>query len=98
MDDTKRKEYEAFLRIHHPKAPVTSEPVAHLMWKSKIRGPDDPFIALTRDEVVEALDTSSETVQWLLEQMRTYEPTRQRIVGLVFGRGEVMSDVLRQSD
>ena len=56
---------------------------------------DAPLLRLSRDEVCEELDTDSELVRWLLEQMRSYDCTRQRIVALVFDRSTVLSEVLR---
>ena len=53
-----------------------------------------PLVAFTRENVVEEFDVESELVRWLLNQMSTYEPTRQCIVGLVFDNSTVVSDVL----
>ena len=61
--------------------------------------PDFHLIAFTRDDIVEALDAnSSQLVRGLLEQMRTYDCTRERIVGLIFDKQTVLSDVLRTSE
>lgn len=93
--DEKRRIYDNFLRLHARKAAVSTEPVAHLMFYSTTMPVDQPLLRLDRDDVLDALDPSSELVRWLLEQMRTYDCTRQRIVGLVFDRKTVLSDVLR---
>lgn len=93
--EEKRRIYDGFLRMHANKAGTTEEPVAHLAFYSPTMSMNDPLIRLDRDDVLDALDPSSELVRWLLEQMRTYDCTKQRIVGLVFDRHTVISDVLR---
>lgn len=55
------------------------------------------LVAFTRENVVEEFDVESELVRWLLNQMSTYEPTRQCIVGLVFNPSTILSDVLMAS-
>ena len=53
-----------------------------------------PLIAFTRENVIEEFDVESELVRWLLNQLSTYDPTRQCIVGLVFDKTRIISDVL----
>ena len=94
--DAARREFEAFLALHAAAAPTTDEPTAHLHFRAA--GPlpaGGALVALTRDDVLDALDADAELVRWLLEQMRTYDCRRQRIVGLVFDRRTVLSEVLR---
>jgi hypothetical protein len=96
MDDARRREFAAFLALHGASARPTDEPVAHLHFASA--GPLPPggaLVALTREDVLDALDPDSELVRWLLEQMRTYDCRTQRIVGLAWDRRTVLSDVLR---
>lgn len=93
--DERRRIYDNFLRLHAHKAEVSNEPVVHLMFYSSTMPVEQPLLRLDRDDILDALDQSSELVRWLLEQMRTYNCTRQRIVGLVFDRKTVLSDVLR---
>jgi hypothetical protein len=87
-----RRAFHVFLSMHAHEARPTEDPVVHLKWHGK---EDAPFLALDRDDVLDALDPSAELVRWLLEQMRTYDCTKQRIVGLVFDRQTVLSEVLR---
>jgi hypothetical protein len=95
MDDQRRR-FDAFLRLHAHKATTTDEPVAHLQWHDAAMPLDLPLLQLTRDDVVEALDADgSPLVRWLLQQMATYDCTRERIVGLVFDERTVLSEVLR---
>lgn len=74
----------------------TEEPVAHLQFydegtSSHMSG---PLVAFTREDVMEEFDIESELVRWLLNQMSTYEPMHQCIVGLVFDKSTILSDVL----
>ena len=97
MDDAQRREYAAFVELHADAARPTREPVAHLHFRGPggALAPGTALVALTRDDVLDALDPDAELVRWLLEQMRTYDCTRQRIVALVFDRRTVLSEVLR---
>jgi hypothetical protein len=54
-----------------------------------------PLLAMDREDVLEAMDSDSRLVSWLLEQMRTYDCRTQRIVALVFDKRTVLSEVLR---
>lgn len=98
--DEQRRTFHAFLAMHAHKATATEEPRAHLAFVDKSGSvPHDAYLlSLDRDDVVEALDTQSELVRWLLEQMRTYDCYTQRIVGLVFDKRTVLSEVLRCSN
>ena len=94
--DEKRRIYEAFLAMHCAKANPTETPIAHLQFYKGVSFPHDTkLIAFTQQEVMSELDTSSELVRKLLDQMCTYQPTEQRIVGLIFDSHTVLSDVLR---
>ena len=96
--ERERKLFHTFLSMHAHKAMPTDEPIAHVQFHSETLSPTDPLLAMTRDDVLEALDAdSSELVRWLLEQMRTYDCTRQRIVALIFDERTVLSEVLYAS-
>lgn len=94
--DEKRRAYSAFMTLRASGVKPTEEPIAHLQFydektSSHMSG---PLVAFTRENVVEEFNVDSELVRWLLNQMSTYEPTRQCIVGLVFDTSTILSDVL----
>lgn len=94
--ERERTLFRSFLGMHAHKASVTEEPVAHLQFYSDVMPHDMPLLAFNRDDVVDALDAeNSELVRWLLEQLRTYDCTREKIVGLIFDEKTVLSEVLR---
>ena len=74
----------------------TEEPVAHLQFYDNENAShmSRPLVSFSRENVVEEFDTESELVRWLLNQMSTYEYSRQCIVGLVFERATILSDVI----
>lgn len=96
--DVERRELKAFLALHASKASTTDTPIAHLHFKSAGElSHDAPLLTLTVDDILEDFDTSSPLVVGMLEQLRTYDPTTQRVVGLVFDDGKykkVLSEVL----
>jgi hypothetical protein len=56
---------------------------------------DASLVRFTKENVLSEMDKESDLVKWLLEQMCTYDCTCQRIVGLVFDKKTVLSEVLR---
>ena len=96
--DERLKVFHTFLAIHAPKAEPTEEPTAHLQFyeDGACLQPDRPLIAFSRDDIVEEFDPNgSQQVRWLLEQMRTYDCVHERIVGLVFDKTFLCSEVMR---
>ena len=94
MDDH-RRQFHRFLALHVHKAPPTETPVAYLQFASADTGPRACLIKFDREQVMAELDCEAELVRWLLHQMSTYDCTTQRIVGLVFDKRTVLSEVLR---
>jgi len=97
--EKQRRAYSAFMTLRSSGLKPTEEPTAHLQFydektSSHMSG---PLVAFTRENVVEEFDVESDLVRWLLNQMSTYEPTRQCIVGLVFDKSTILSDVLMVS-
>ena len=96
-----RSIFRGFLAVHAHKAPTPPRDgtrVAYLQFYDPQRplAADAPLLALGQDDILDALDPDgSELVRWLLEQLRTYDCDRQRIVGLIFDRATVLSEVLR---
>lgn len=81
--------------MHANKSTATETPTAHLQFYRGTMDPTEPLLTLSLEDVLDALDRESELVRWLLRQMSTYDCTRERIVGLVFDRQTVLSEVLR---
>ena len=98
-DDDKRRAFRSFLSMHSHKAHATDEPCAFLQFHAPHMPYDLELLRFTREDVLEALDPKrSELVRWLLEQMRTYTPHRQCIVGLIFDERTVLSEDLWRSE
>ena len=76
---------------------MTAEPSAHLQFYSDQVDHSAPLLVFGRDDIMNELDTESELVRWLLEQMRTYDCRTQCIVGLIFDKQTVLSEVLRRA-
>lgn len=94
--EEQRRAHSAFMTLRSSGVRPTEEPVAHLQFYDDKNSShmSAPLVAFTRENVVEEFDVESELVRWLLNQMSTYEPTRQCIVGLVFDKSTILSDVL----
>ena len=95
--EERRRAYSAFMTCRATHVAPTEEPVAHLQFfdpSERASHMTGPLVAFSRDNVVAEFDVDSELVRWLLNQMSTYEPTRQCIVGLVFDPRTILSDVL----
>ena len=97
-EEERRRIYSVFLRLHSHKATPTQEPVAHLLfYDTDCLSPCARLVRFTREDVCEELDKESPLVRWLLKQMTEYDCYTQRIVGLVFDKDTVSSDVLRDA-
>ena len=95
--EERREIYKGFATLNYEKAATTIEPIAHLQFYDKYKAVthNQPLIAMNVDEVLEVLNKESILVQKLLHQMKTYEFDRQAIVGLIFVKETVLSDVVR---
>jgi hypothetical protein len=96
MDDSHRRQYDAFLKMRYREAVPTKEPAVYLHFVDEQSSfATAPLVLLHTDDVLEALTPSSDLVVGLLEQMRRYDCTRQAIVGMVFDKRTVLSEVVR---
>jgi len=94
MDAAKERIYECFLALHYRKGGKRKEPTVFVHFHSEgFIDAEQSLIAMSIDDVINELDTSSIFVRCLLEQMKTYDPTHQKIIALVFDKQIVMSDV-----
>tara|TARA_E500000178_G_scaffold356156_1_gene432023 strand:- start:2420 stop:2719 length:300 start_codon:yes stop_codon:yes gene_type:complete len=98
--ERERKVFKVFLSMHASKALATEEPVAYLQFYDECIPADAPLIKFTREDIIDCseLDHNSELVRFLLHQMTTYDCRTQRIVGLIFNKNTVISDVLRMPE
>ena len=95
--EEEQRAFKTFLLLNESKAGPTQEPTAYLQFFNRETGNpvEQSLIAFTKEDVLEEMDSSSELVRFLLHQMSTYDCTCQRIVGLIFDKRTVLSDVLR---
>lgn len=93
-----RRALQQFLAMHAHKASPTQEPAVHLQFYSDTMAAGAPLLKLTEDDIKEELNVESELVRRLLRQLHTYDCRTQRIVGLIFGKDVVLSEVLRCSN
>lgn len=93
--ERERRIYEAFVTMHQRQAVPTEEPCVYLQWHRETMDPGAPLVRLGVADVLDALDKDAELVRHLLHQMHTYDCRTQRIVGLVFDKRTVLSDVLK---
>lgn len=92
--ERERRIFRGFLDLHARKASTTERPAAHMQFWSEGLGVDEPLLLMDEEDLLGALDVEASPVRWLLHQLRTYDPARQKIVGLIFDRKTVLSDVL----
>ena len=89
-----RRNLATFLSLHAQKACKTTDRVVFLQYYSDTMPIDMPLLVFDQNDVLTELDKESELVRWLLNQMRTYNPDCQRVVGLIFDKQHVLSEVL----
>ena len=91
--ERERKIWDAFRIQHAKKADATDTPIVHAQFWSETLHANDPLLQMDEEDILSELDTSSTLVQWLLNQLKTYDCRRQKIVALIFDKKTVISDV-----
>lgn len=92
--ERERKIYETFLSMAAKRAPCPRERLCYLQFYDGHLSAETPLVAMSAQDVLDCLSPEDVTVRWLLNQMRTFDPHTQKVVGLVFDRARVVSDVL----
>jgi hypothetical protein len=89
--------FKTFLAMHSKNtAPLSWERCVHAQFYRAAGGiPSDsePLLIMDQQDILDDLDPESPLVRWLLEQLRTYHPTKQKIIALIFDKKTVLSDV-----
>ena len=95
MED-ERRALDAFLKLHAKKIRrhERSKRTAFLVHYSDAIPLDVKFEAYDIAAVTRELDGRNGTVQWLLKQMHTYDPSVSNVVGLIFPNGNVLAHVI----
>jgi len=101
--ERERKAFQVFLSLHQHKAVPIDEPVAYLQFYDECMPSDMQLIKFTRDDILDLgkrgrLDLECELVRVLLQQVSTYDCSTQRVIGLIFNKNTVLSDVLIMPD
>ena len=91
MIERYRNALNVFLSQHAKDVAPTREPRANLQF---FHSPEQGIISFSREDILNELDSSSPLVIKLLTQISTYNCERERIVGLIFNKQEVLSEVL----
>ena len=93
--DEQRKLFQQFLSMNAHKAKPTDRPVAQVcFYRQGTMTHNQPLLAMEPDDILSDLNAESELVRWLLWQLSTYDCTRQRVVGLIFDKDIVLSEVM----
>ena len=88
---------DSFVRLHANRLPeCSSERVCYLVEHRSAIPLNVPLTPFSRENIVERFDTDSTTVRWLLNQLTTYDPTRESILGLVFRDDHILTHVVRR--
>lgn len=93
--ERERQLFHRFLSMHAHKATSTNEPTVHIQFYTENLAYNSPLLLMDSDDICTELDPTSDLVRWLLQQLGTYDCTKQRIVALIFDRRTVLSEVLR---
>lgn len=91
--DSQRRTFATFVTLNLKKASETDRPVAHMQFYSDDMDHDAPLLLMDKEDIISELDTESSLVRWLLNQVMTFDCCRQKIIGLIFDRQTVLSDI-----
>ena len=97
MTSHQRELYDSFLRLNVQRGSATTEPTAHVVFcdSAKAAAVHTEMFTMTIEDVKSVMDSSSTSVEWLLQQMTTYDFQKQKILVMQFDRQTVLSDVVR---
>lgn len=92
--------FKTFLAVHSKNnnntttTPLSDERVVYAQfYRGGLPSDSEPLLVMDQQDILDDLDSESPLVRWLLEQLRTYHPTKQKILALIFDDKTVMSDV-----
>ena len=91
--EVQRKAFADFLAMNLKKATATDRPVAHVQFYGEAMEHDAPLLLMDQEDILAELDKESSLVRWLLNQLTTYDCTKQKLVALIFDRSTIISDV-----
>lgn len=92
--EKERAIFRTFLPLYADKASCPRRRVCYLQFFEEGLCKEAPLIEMGVQDVLDCLSPDDVTVRWLLNQMRTFDPYSQKVIGLVFERKRVVSDVL----
>lgn len=94
--EAEQKALLSFINLHAKKAKLTKDRCIYLTDFVEAGIPlNTPLTSMTLDDVLEAFDTASPLVQWVLKQISTYDVDKEVLVGLKFSKQTVLAHALR---
>lgn len=86
----------SFVNLHGRKAQISSARQIHLVKYNESGIPLDVTLeCLTLDDVVKHFDTNDRRIQWVLNQIQTYNTDKEAVIGLQFPERIILSHVIR---
>lgn len=85
----------AFVQVHAPKAQLHKERCAFLtQYKENGISIDTVLERYTLDKITRMFEINPLT-RWLINQMQTYDPDKEVIIGLIFSQENILAHVVR---
>ena len=84
-----------FVQLHHARLPAPKSRCAAYLVKRPCNSPslDDAILEYTQENIVNEFDASNSSVSKTLGQLQTYNPEKERVIGLIFGE-DILSMVV----
>ena len=103
MDPKRQAILKTFLMLNHHQVAPSSDgerrAYLHFLKQDDEQNGDalqnTELVCLCREDVEGELDIKNALVKELLRQMTTYDPYEQRVIGIVFAKDYVLSEVLQ---
>ena len=94
--EKERKALDAFVTIHAKKALLSKERCVYLVQYNESGIPIDVTLErYTFDKLLNAFNTDSTLVKWLLKQINSYDVDKEILIGLKFSTTNVLAHVVR---
>jgi hypothetical protein len=94
--EEEQRELNSFINLHGHKAKILKERCIYLTkWSRQGIDIDVDLSRCSMEDICSIYDTESHLTQWTLNQISTYNPEKEVVVGLEFDGGKILSHVIR---
>ena len=93
--EREQKALNAFLKLHGHKAQIRDERCVHLTEYAETMPLNISLTQFSPENVISFFNMQMRPSQWLMQQVSTYDTSKERVVGLIFSKDVVLAQVIQ---